>query len=199
MRFTKKTREILNFIDEYGFITNNICSRTIFKGGKQAYTQSQKKLKIMCENKAITKYIHPVTKEFIYQVEKKEVDDHRRMIIDLYSRIYEFADEIIYFKIEETWATANRRNDAHIIFSKDDSVIGLLVEFDKHHKTSKKKLDDIYNSGEVQQWYLDKFNVEYFPSFLIISLLGNTRHISDNYECLAVNYEFEGLETILRG
>lgn len=199
MRFTKKTREILNFINEYGFITNNICSRTIFKGGKQAYTQSQKKLKIMCENKAITKYIHPVTKEFIYQVEKKEIDDHRRMIIDLYSRIYEFADEIIYFKIEETWAMANRRNDAHIIFSKDDSIIGLLVELDKSHKTSKKKLDDIYNSGEVQQWYLDKFNVDYFPSFLIISLLGNTRHISNDYECLATNYEFEGLETILKG
>ena len=153
----------------------------------------------MYENKAITKYIHPVTKEFIYQVEKNEVDDHRRMIIDLYSRIYEFADEIIYFKIEEAWDVSNRRNDAHIIFSKDDSVIGLLVELDKSHKTSKKKLDDIYNSGEVQQWYLDKFNVEYFPSFLIISLLGNTRHISDNYECLAVNYEFEGLEAILRG
>lgn len=199
MRFTKKTREILDFINKYGFITNNICSRTVFKGGKQAYTQSQKKLKIMCENKAITKYIHPVTKEFIYQVEKKEIDDHRRMIVDLYSRIYEFSDEIIYFKIEETWAMASRRNDAHIIFSKDDSIIGILIELDKSHKTSKKKLDDIYNSREVQQWYLDNFNVEYFPSFLIISLLGNTRHISNDYECLAINYEFEGLEAILRG
>ena len=35
MRINENTKEIISFIEKYGFVTAKICSRTIYKGFKQ--------------------------------------------------------------------------------------------------------------------------------------------------------------------
>lgn len=200
VRLTKKTRQLLDIANEYKFITAHICARMIYKGKSQSLFQAQRKLKMLYDEGLLTRYEHPETKEYIYQItgKKMEIDDHRRYAMELYSRIYELAEEVIYFKIEETWQSCKRRSDAHIIFRIKDDTIGMLVEYDKFHKTSIKKLEDIYNSGEVQEWYSEHYSVEdYFPTYCVITLLGNTNYKSDNWDCVALDYSFSNLESIL--
>ena len=199
VKFTKATREILYWIQEQGFITNHICSRLFYKNKANGYSQAQVKLKNLYDNGVIKRYIHPHTKEFIYQYSLKDIDDHKKYICELYSRIYELSDEIIYSKLnEQTWKKSSRRNDAHIIYRIGDKVVGLLIEFDKFHKTSKEKLEQIYSSSEVQDWYKENYGVEdYFPTFVIITPLGNVAYKSDDWNCVGLDYDFTDLKDIL--
>lgn len=199
IRLTKKTCAIKHFIEENGFITNNMCARIFYKGNSNSYTQAQVKLKSMYDNKILKRYIHPNTKEYIYQITIKNIDDHKKYIGDLYSRIYLYTDEIIYAKLNESsWKATSRRNDAHIIYRKGDKVVGLLIEFDKFHKTSFSKIDDIYNSGEVQEWYYDHYGVkDYFPTVMIINPTGTINYKSDKWSCVSLDYSFDNLQSLL--
>lgn len=203
MRMTQQTREILNFIDTYDYITANICARIILKGQKQAYTSSCRKLRTMEQHDLIKKYIHPLTKEFIYQIKKKQVNDHHRYAIEFYSRIYEIADEVIYFTDKEkdvTWPLAKRRNDFHIIYIYNGNTYAMLGEVDLSHFTSKEKLVEIYEKGEVQEWYKEHYDVDnYFPSIAVLSLLGNTKYEDVPFDYLCVDFEFNQLESLIKG
>ena len=53
MRFTKNTRQILDFIDEYRFITAKQCANIFYKGRKLPLIQAQKKLKLLYDNGVI--------------------------------------------------------------------------------------------------------------------------------------------------
>lgn len=194
-RFTKKTREIMNFIEEYGFITIAICSRVFYKNNRNSYTQAQVKLRTLYNDGELQRYVHTITKEYIYQIKQKEVSDHRKYIMEFYSRMYEYSDEIIYFKLEET--IGNRRCDAHMIYVKDEINTGILIEFDKFHRTPKSKLDEIYESGSIQQWYKDNYGECYFPSFVVITAMGVKKMKSDNYEIIGLDYNFSKLEELL--
>lgn len=50
MVITKSTKDVLNFINDYGFITADICADTMYKNKSQAYNQASRKLKSMWDN-----------------------------------------------------------------------------------------------------------------------------------------------------
>lgn len=199
MRFTKATKEILNFIDEFGFITATICSRTIFKEQKHAYVSSCRKLRKMHENKLLKRYTFLESKEYIYQVEKKQVGVHQKVLMDLYSKIFELVDQVLFFNPKETcWKIAKRKSDGHLIYRVGDDIYSLLIEIDYTHATSQKKLMDIYQSGEVQEWYKNNYNADnYFPSFLIVSLLGDTKYENVPFTYNTLDFEFNDIEQVL--
>lgn len=198
IRYTKKTREILNFISEYGFITTNICSKVFYKGNKNGYSQSIVILNKLFKNGDLKRYQHENTKEWVYQMQSKLVDDHRKSMLDLYSSIFTLVDSILYFKIEENWAISKRRSDAHIIFSKDGVTNSFLVEYEKYHTTSNNKLKEIFNSGEVQEFYSKRFGADaYFPNVLVISPLGTTRLVSDDITIVCIAYDLKGLYELI--
>ncbi|WP_297993878.1 hypothetical protein [uncultured Clostridium sp.] len=199
MRFTKTTKEILNFINKFGFITATICSRTILKGQKLAYISSCRKLRNMYEDKILKRYTFLESKEYIYQVEKKQIGIHQKILIDLYSKIFELVDEVLFFNPKETsWRTAKRKSDGHIIYRINKDIYSLLIEIDYTHATSQKKLMDIYQSGEVHEWYKNNYNTDnYFPSFLIVSLLGDTKYENVPFTYNTLDFEFTNIEQIL--
>lgn len=198
IRYTRKTREILTFIQEYGFITTKVCSKVFYKGNANSYTQARVILNKLFKNGDLKRYSHEATKEWIYQTEKKIIDPHRKAMIDLYSEIFLLADSIDYFKVEATWSISNRRSDAHIIFTKDNIQNAFLVEYERFHCTSQKKADEIYNSGEVQEFYKDKYDIDnYFPNVLIISPLGTSKLSSDVMNIVNIDYSFMGISSLI--
>ena len=192
MRFTKNTRQILNFIDEYRFITAKQCANIFYKGRKLPLIQAQKKLKMMCDNGVIKRKQDKFTKEYIYSFDGNVPNNHKLYLIDLYSYLYN-RYEVVYFNTEEIWNISKRRNDGHIIIEKDGSLIGILIEIDINHITNKAKTDSIYNSGEVQYWYEQNFGVPYFPSFIIVNASGKSRIHSEYYEVIATDFTLESL------
>lgn len=91
-----------------------------------------------------------------------------------------------------------KRNDAHIILSKEDGTkIGLLVEIDLFHQTSKDKLNCLYESNEVQQWYRDNYDIEYYPSVLIVNETGRSNIKNTEYDIVCTDFNFNGLSDIL--
>ena len=196
MRFTKNTRQILDFIDEFRFITAKECANIFYKGRKNPLIQAQKKLKMMCDNGVIKRKQDKFTKEYVYSFDGNVPNNHKLYLIDIYSYLYN-RYEVVYFNTEEIWNISKRRNDGHIIIEKDGDLIGILIEIDINHITNKAKTDSIYNSGEVQHWYEQNFGVPYFPSFIIVNASGKSRIRSEHYEVIATDFTLESLCKVL--
>lgn len=199
IRYTKTTREIIQFVEDYGFITINICSSIFYKNNKQRYNQARVKLKNLYDNKILKRWKHPYSGEFIYQFDCKRISDHSKYMLDLYAKINLLVDKVDYFKVEEPWMNNARRNDAHIVYVKDNLLGAFLVEFEKYNTTSVKKIDEIYESNEVQEWYKDKYGEYFFPRILLVTPTGKSKckSVNEEWDSVAINYTLEGLEDIL--
>lgn len=196
-RYTKATREIIQFVQEYGFITISICSILFYKDNKQRYNQARVKLNKLVEEKELRVY-QDVTGENIYQIKLKPIGDHRKYMIRLYAYLKEYV-EVEYFKLEEVWTECNRRSDAHIIIKTEDKRIGLLCEFEKFHLTNASKYNELYESREVNKWYIDRYNKDYFPTVLLITPTGTTNCIDkeNRWQTLSIDYKFTNLKDVL--
>lgn len=197
IRYTKKTREILYFIEKYDFCTINIISKVFYKGHKQAYNESRVKLAALLNEGVLKRYMSSCG-EYYYQIYSKNISDHKKYILDLYAYIFSEVDEVVYFKVEEQWQ--GRRSDAHIIIRNNKKNYSFLVEFEKFHMTSPQKYDELFESGEVKDWYKDHYGLDdYFPTVLIISPTGNTNCVDKDlkWRTVCVDYQFTYLNEIL--
>ena len=179
IRYTQKVRNILNFIDKYGFITSKICANLFYKDNKYKLDMARRTLNKLVNNKDI-------------------ISEHRYALLNLYSEINCIVNNIEYFKLEEQWLEGKRRSDAHIIISNiingDEVFKSYLIEYDKYHKTDIKKYEEIYNSNEVQQWYLNRYEINnYFPIVMIVNYSGKVNQNSDNFNIIALDYDFTDL------
>lgn len=198
MAKTDKFKGILRFVDEWGFITTKICSNIFYKNTTYSLNMAQRTLKKLVDRDFLVVNSLREGKEGIYQYKKDLVSDHRYYLLNLYSEIYKYTDDVIYFKMEEYWSTAKKRSDAHIIFCRniDGNMIpkSYLIEFDKHSKTGANKYDLIYKTNEVQEWYYSNYGMEIFPDVLLINPLAKaTIKNSYEYKVVAMNYEFDDL------
>lgn len=194
IRYTKSTREVLSFIDKYGFCTIKIIANIFYKNRKNSKEQARVILQKLVDNKDIVKWKDNSRAEYYYQRKKETVSDHRYYLLNLYSEIFNLVDEVIYFKLEETWNLSNKRSDSHIIFRINNDLKCCLVEFDRFHKTDSDKYDIIYDSNEVQEWYKNIIEIEMFPDVLIITDTGKTKVKSNrNYTVKTLDYNFNDI------
>lgn len=197
IRFTTKVRDILNHINEYGFITNKQCALIYYKGAKQSYIQAQTKMKLLYDNGVVKRTEYNLNKEYVYSLDEKQISDHRMYVMNLYAYLYSKFN-VLYFKPEASWS-CKKRNDAHFIIQKDNGdTIGILCEVDLYHKTGKEKLDTMYKSGEIQNWYKINYEIEdYYPSILIVNSNGKSNISSKDYQVVSTDFDFNGLDNIL--
>lgn len=197
IRFTPKVRAILNHISTYGFITNNQCAMIYYKGNKQSYIQAQTKMKTLHDNGIVKRTEYKLNKEYIYTLEDRQISDHAMYVMNLYAYLYNKFN-VLYFKQEASW-NCKKRNDAHIIIQKDSGeTMGILCEVDLFHKTGKEKLDIMYKSGEIQNWYKVEHGADgYYPCILIVNSSGKTKMTSDQYQIVATDFDFTDLDYLL--
>ena len=197
IRYNKRIRGILNFIEQYGFITSRICGMLFYKNSKYNLNMARRVLTKLCENKDLVSNQMKYGKELIYQYKKSDVSDHKYYLLNLYAEINGLVDNIEYFKLEEIWR--DRRSDGHIIFSNkvDNEIItkAYLIEFDKFHKTPKDKYSELYRKCFIQKWYKDNFNQDdYFPDIIVINYSGIANLDEDEeYSVVGLDYKFNGL------
>lgn len=194
IRYTENTKAVLSFIQDYGFATIKIISNIMFKDNRNGKEQARVVLQKLVNNGDLIKWKTPERRECIYQFKKDKVSDHKYYLLNLYSEIYKLVDEVIYFKLEESWDLSKRRSDAHIVFSVGKVDKYYLVEFDKHHSTDISKYDEVYDSEEVQEWYEERCGERIFPDILVIDSAGKTKVKSErDYKVVCIDYSFTNL------
>jgi hypothetical protein len=200
IRYTQKVRNILNFIDKYGFITTRICANLFYKDDKCKIDMARRVLNRLVNNKDIKAHKDKYGKELIYQREKNTISDHSYYLLNLYAEIHSIVTEVIYFSLETTWSLAKRRSDAHIIFHNNINgelkFKSYLIEFDKYHKTNpREKYNSIYDSEEVQEWYKEHYNIDdWFPDVMIINYNGKCESSDkEDFDIIGLDYNFTDL------
>ena len=103
IRYTQKVRNILNFIDKYGFITSKICANLFYKDNKYKIDMARRTLNKLVNNKDIISNTSCFGKELIYQFNKNIVSEHRYALLNLYSEINCIVNNIEYFKLVQQW------------------------------------------------------------------------------------------------
>ena len=190
------SKDIKFFIEDFGFITTYIAANVIYKNKTFPRNQARRKLKDMNDKKQIKRF-KSSSGEYIYTNDfKSNISAHKKVLIELFSFIYNQSKDVEYFKIEEPWMNNKYRSDGHIIYLDNDNYLkSFLIEIEFYHKTDKKKYIDIYESGEVQQWYYKKYDIDnYFPSIIIINQSGIKKFDYTFTDIISCNYKFEGLE-----
>lgn len=197
MRINEKTKEVLSFIEKYGFITAKICSRTIYKGYKQNYQLASRKLRKMEQGRLLQRYLDN-SNEYIYQINKKHITPHKYYLIDFYSKLYEKVDSVELFEVERLWKVSKKRNDGFIIYKNGDSFYSLLIEIDYSHFTSKEKLESLYESKEIQKYFKNNYDIEdYFPTVVIVSMLGNSKYKDVEFDYVSLDFNFTNIDILL--
>lgn len=204
IKYTKKTREILDFINTYGFITSKICGNIFYKNSKFPMEQARRKLKSLTNNKDIVANTMGFNKELIYQVSKNPISNLKYYIFNIYSRLYKFSDEILYVDFDNIFKNTNKHYDIHIVLKKNindiSTLIGLIIDFEKFHKINKDKYDVIYLNEGLKHFYKNNFNKEIFPDILIVNYSGKVSvNSSYNYKIKSCDYNFTDLESLLLG
>lgn len=196
INYTAKTREILGFIHQYGFITTRICSNMFFKDKARGYEQARVKLNNLVKNKDLEKW-KCSTNEYIYQFKKKNISECDHVLLNFISEVNKVAD-ILYFKKEEHWKYLNKRSDGHLIYDYKGNIGAFLIEIEKYSKVSNEKYKELFESYEVHKWYWDNQEQEnLFPSLLIISPSGTTNIDNRYFDTVCLDFSLQELEKIL--
>lgn len=203
IRYTNKTKAILDFINDYGFITSKICGNIFYKNSKFSVQQARRKLKSLVDNKDIIANTMGFNKELIYQISKRTISNLEYYILNIYSEIYKLCDEILYFKYNDSFENTKEHYDIHIVIKKNindiATIIGLIIDFEKFNEINKNKYDVIYKNENLQSWYIDNFKKDIFPNILIVNYSGRTVLSSQDYKISACDYNFTALNEILLG
>lgn len=167
MYLTNRDKEILKFIEKYGSITINQCSKIFFTKNKEAYYQSRKRLKILSDNKYLQRYRQDMRSECVYYSEKK-LSFHDLRVLDAYANLMSTGADIREFIREYiiTCGSKEYRVDGLIECVYQGFFYPILIEIDYTHFTSTNKLLDIYNSNFFQNKYKD-MDSDIFPNVLI--------------------------------
>ncbi|EGO86294.1 hypothetical protein G8S49_11355 [Clostridium botulinum C] len=182
MYLTKRDKSILKFIEEYGSITINQCSKIFFDKNKEGYQQARKRLKKLSENKFLKRYRKDMHSECIYFLDKK-LSLHDLKAFDIYAELIFTGATIKKFIPKYRIKTLNskktyRELDVLAEFIYKDYFYTLIIEIDYTHFTNKEKLLDIYNSNHFQSKY-KHLDSNIFPSILILRPYIPERKIND--------------------
>lgn len=86
--------------------------------------------------------------------------------------------DILTFQKELVFSTG-KRCDAYFELEYNNQFIPIILEVDFSHKTDIYKYDDIYESNELQNKYLNKYGIEYtsiFPKIIIVTYHSNNQY-----------------------
>ncbi|MCD3331444.1 hypothetical protein, partial [Clostridium botulinum] len=148
MYLTKRDKEILYWIDKWGSITINQCSKIFYSKNKEAYQQARKRLKKLSDNNFLRRYRKDMKSETIYYLDKK-LTLHDLKVFDIYAELISIGATIKTFIPRYKINTPNshkqyRELDALIEFIYKDYFCPLILEIDYTHFTTHQTLQDIY-------------------------------------------------------
>lgn len=192
IRYTRKTREILTFIDQYGFLTSRICAHVFYKDSKYGFNQARNTLRKLTYNGDLIANTQDFGRELFYQLNKKTITKHDYYILNFYGEMNKIATRIEEFHLEQHWLGGKRRTDGLIVIGIDIEdeyyTRPLFIECDFTHKTDKNKYKELYEDKNIQE----KYGV--FPDVVQIAFNDKpTIESNGEFKVIGVDYSFTNL------
>lgn len=168
----RKTRDmnILDFVEEHGFITIHQCALIFFINKKHAYRQASSRLQKLYESGYLLRKMIPKTDFYIYYKEKCPESLHWVYLMDFYATLINKGAEIISYKHERKFGSINGKCDGYFEYFTENHTEAVIVEVDFSHNTDMKKYNRLHKLRELQDIY--KYEIgedDYFPIVCIIS------------------------------
>lgn len=173
MKQTDRDYKILNFIEQNKGITISQCSKIFYHGHKFAYQEAWRRLKQLETHNYIQHYTFPNTNELIYcfdNTNTKAISYHSFTILNFYAELYANNAKVLFYKNELKFSTG-KKCDAYFEIEFNNSIIPIILEIDFTHNTSIEKYEDIFNTNELQNSFIERFGENYniFPLVVIIT------------------------------
>lgn len=192
---TKRDREIINFIYDFGFITIDQCAKTFYKGCVSAYDLARRRLKKLSET---SNYIKPKTnsdtKQLIYipkESQLKGVSLHDMLIMDYLAELNFIGADIEKCYIEREFDGIIP--DAFIIFKFGGYRFYQILEVQIRH--------DVVNISRLEKIIPEviKETNGYIPKVVIIQDTNKDYNVDNQteFEIVQLKTDLEGVPKVV--
>jgi hypothetical protein len=193
MTITKRDKEILRFVEEYGSITIEQCRKIFYKGNNQGYYSARRRLKLLSDQKYLNRFRKGIGSHVVYYLDKK-ISNHRLYILDVYAELINLGAEIKLF--EQEYKVDKYRVDALLEVEFNGYFYPIILEIDLSSYTSYDKLEGIYKSNHFQEKYKELDN-NIFPTVVIARAAEPVKPIQSNeFNIIYTDFDFNNLINI---
>lgn len=180
---TQRDKRILRFIEDFGGITINQCSKIFFRDTKHPYDLARKRLKKIAEMTDLRYFTNKLTGERVYCHDKR-LTPHTVFLYNVYAEFIHHDCKIIEFKKEPQYLDGARRADGFFEIEYNNGRRKIIcVEIEVTYSTDFSKYDEIYKGGEFQS----KYGEDAFPLVVNVGDL-ESDYSSENFEIAYLDY-----------
>lgn len=139
---TNRDKRIIKFIEEYGSITINQCSKMFFRNNKERYDQARKRLQVIHKAGHLKRYRRDPRSEAIYYIEKR-LKVHDLKLLDVLGELNEFRVHLCTKEKQIVIGENKYILDGAVVLDIDSTLIPVLIEIDYTHYTSMEKITNV--------------------------------------------------------
>jgi hypothetical protein len=181
---TKRDKQIIRFIEDFGAITRKQVERLFFSDVKYSTSLANKRLLEIIKEPHIVRSREPYTNQYIYHLKGVKQLEHRILRSEFYLRLITFGGQIKTFVSE--YRASNLRADAFCIYEKDGYRYYFCLEVQTDNKLDLGKYIGLYES--------DDWPFKIFPRVVVIS--DRKIEAETDFLVFVIGKDFEGWEKI---
>jgi hypothetical protein len=182
---TQRDKQILKFIELYGGITINQCSKVFFNKTKHSYDLARKRMRKIMDMTDIKYFTNKITGERVY-CDNKKLTPHAIYVLDVLATFVQNGATVLEFTKEPSWLDGKYRSDAFFKIEYNGVKRVMFLEVDVMHSTDMTKYEEIYASGYFQNIYNGNF-----PLVIIVGDV-TTDYNNDNFDSVFIDYNLNG-------
>lgn len=181
---TKRDKQIIRFIEDFGAITRKQVERLFFSDVKYSTSLANKRLLEIIKEPHIVRSREPHTNQYIYHLKGVKQLEHRILRSEFYLRLITFGGQIKTFISE--YRASNLRADAFCIYEKDGYRYYFCLEVQTDNKLDLGKYIGLYES--------DDWPFKIFPRVVVIS--DRKIEAETDFLVFVIGKDFDGWEKI---
>lgn len=184
---TNRDKSIYAFINQYGSITIDQCSKIFMQGNRRKYEIAARRLRRLVENQYIKmgKIMH--TNENQYYIDNK-LRYHDSLVIQYCAELINIGASNVKFERNKKWDTVNIISDGFIYFEINNKSYIHLIEVCLTNKDIKlDKYEQLYISNYIQNQY----GIE--PKLIVVSVIEDLNQHSNIIPISCFDFNFNNI------
>jgi len=196
IKLRQRDNDIINFINNYGFLSIQQCANIFYTDNKMKYDEARKRLKKLYDNKLLHRLFIDNNK-IVYTSNHKFVNWHRYLLIQFYSLLCQYG-KINTFITEYQFTDMGIRPDGFFELIFNNQLISMFVEIDYSHNTELDRYEKLYKDGRIQEYYKDRYGKVIFPEVVVVKKnIPKNLLYSNNYKIIYLDFTFNDFSKVL--
>lgn len=184
---TDRDKAIYSFINAYGGITIDQCSKIFMQGNKRKYEIASRRLRRLVENEYIKVGKIPRTNENQYYINNK-LRYHDSLVIQYCAELINIGAKDVRFERPKEWKDIGIISDGFVYFKINNKGYINLIEVCLTNKDIKlDKYELLYQSNIIQE----RYGVE--PKLMVVSIVEDIDEHSDIIPMAVFDFNFNNI------